>query len=75
MRNLKEALPSTGLASQYGVLAGLQVKLVYGLAAPMHSRPLGPRRAPVYPVSFTVGPSIDAWETSLRLAVLVSQDE
>jgi hypothetical protein len=45
MRNLKGALPSGMLASQYGVLAGLRVKLNYGLAAPMHSRPRCPCRA------------------------------
>ena len=57
MRNLKGALPSTELASQFGVLAGLRVKLVNGLAAPMHSRPLCPRRATLYRVSCFVGPS------------------
>jgi len=65
MRNLRGALPNTELASQYGVLAGLRVKLIYGLAAPMHSRPLCPRRATGYLVSCTVGPSIDGWETNL----------
>jgi hypothetical protein len=33
MRNLRGALPNSGWASQYGVLAGLRVKLIYGLAA------------------------------------------
>ena len=65
MRNLRGALPNTKWASQYGVLAGLRVKLIYGLAAPMHSRPRCPRRATQYPVSCTVGPSIDGWETNL----------
>jgi hypothetical protein len=35
MRNLKGALASTTLRSQFGVLAGLRVKLVNGLPAPM----------------------------------------
>ena len=65
MRNLKGALPSAKLASQYGVLAGLRVKLIYGLAAPMHGRPLCPRRATLYPVSCVAGPSIDGWGTNL----------
>jgi hypothetical protein len=51
MRNLKGALASETLRSQYGVLAGLRVKLIYGLVAPMQSRPLCPRRATLYPVS------------------------
>ena len=50
-RNLKGALASDTLRSQYGVLAGLRVKLIYGLAAPMRGRSLCPRRALLYSVS------------------------
>ena len=49
MRNLKGALPSNRLASQYGVLAGLRVTLNYGLTAPLHSRPLCPCRGDTLP--------------------------
>jgi hypothetical protein len=51
MRNLKGALSGDTPASQYGVLAGLRVKLTNGLVAPMNSRPLGPCRATLYRVS------------------------
>jgi hypothetical protein len=44
MRNLKSALSGDMPAPQYGVLVGLRVTLIYGLIAPMNSRPLGPRR-------------------------------
>src|SRR5712692_9159305 len=70
MRNLKGALSSHGLASQYGVLAGLRVKLTYGLSAPMRSRPLCPCRATLYPVSSPRGSVADSWETNLEAVVV-----
>ena len=49
MQNLKGALSGHTPASQFGVLAQLRVTRIYGLVAPMNSRPLGHCRRDTVP--------------------------